>query len=287
MSKIPKKIGVVLSGGGLKSICSGVATFMVLDDLGLVPEAVCGSSGGAIASAMYASGMSGLEMKEKLVKLSLSDYYDPDYLGLIKAVLTGFSGWTGILKGNALVNYLTKVMPAHTFGGCKADCFIVTVNVSRGYKEVISGGNLAEVAAASASIPFVFKARRLNGDLHFDGGAVSNVPAYALSKKRPDLTHILISSTQDLDPLDHAHRDDLTAKFFTPYHMFRNWLEALAVEERMVHIDTGNIPHTNMEVKMNSVGFFEPQKVESGINSAVLFINDFLKKEWNIKGDDL
>lgn len=282
MTKIPKKIGVVVSGGGLNATCSAAATFSVLDKLGIEPEAVCGSSGGVISAAMYASGMSGQDIKEVLCTLKLSDYFDPDYIGVFKAILNGFRGWHGILKGKAIEQWLKKHMSVQTFEGCRTRCYVVSVNVSKGVKEVIHSGNLIDAVRASSAIPFIYKAVRINKDYYIDGGAVSNVPAYALSEAEPNLKHILVSSTQDLDPFDDVDSEDIMHKNFTPYHIIKNWIQSLVREERAVHLDTQHIPNTLMKMKMSKVDYFHPENIRDGIESAEKFILQFLKEMWKI-----
>lgn len=282
MPKIPRKLGVVVSGGGLNATCSAAATFLVLDKLGIEVEAVCGTSGGAISAAMYASGLSGQQIKEKLCSIKLSDYFDPDYFGVVKGILNGFRGWHGILKGSAMKEWLEDNMPVSDFKDCRCKCYIVTVNVSKGVKEVMKSGNLITAARASSSIPFIYKATKIGQDYYIDGGAVSNVPAYSLSEEEPDLKHILVSSTQDLDPFDDIDSEDIMNKYFTPYHIIRNWIESLVREERAVHLDTQNIPNTLMKMKMEHVDFFHPEDVEEGIESAEKFITQFLGDMWKI-----
>lgn len=283
MFKIPKKIGVVLSGGGLNATCSAAATFSALDRLGIEPEAICGSSGGAISAAMYASGMSGEDIKQALYTLKLSDYFDPDYVDVFRAIVNGFRGWHGILKGKAMERWLKKHLPVQTFEGCRTKCYVISVNVSKGVKEVLRSGDLISAVRASSAIPFIYKSVKINGDYYIDGGAVSNVPAYSLSEVEPGLKHILVSSTQDLDPFDDAETEDIMDKCFTPYYIIKNWIQSLVREERAVHLDTQNIPNTLMKMKMDKVDYFHPEKIRDGIESAEKFILQFLKNSWKMK----
>jgi predicted acylesterase/phospholipase RssA len=276
-----EKVGVVFSGGGLTALASATATFIVLDEMGIRPAAVCGSSGGALGAVLYASGLSGERMAVALSKLQLGDYYDPDLFGLIKAAFTGFKGWTGLLEGKAMQRYLKSIMPVYTFEECRIPCYLVAVNISTRRKEVLHRGDLVNAAIASAAIPFIFEAVERGGDLYLDGGAISNVPAFSLARMEPSLTHILVSSTQDLTPLSNNDKEDLTNKTFAPYHIFRSWIETVVDEERLVHLDTNKIPNTLMEVDPSGVDFHNPDGMADSIEQAVGFIRDFLGSAWS------
>lgn len=280
--KVPKKLGVVVSGGGLNATCSAAGTFCALDELGVTPVALCGSSGGAITAGMYASGMPGDTIRSALVTLQLSNYFDPDYLNIIKGILNRFRGWHGLLKGVAVKEWLEDHMPCNQFEQCQKRCYIVTVNVSRGMKEVASTGNLITAIRASSAIPFIYKAVKMGNDYYIDGGAISNVPAYALSEAEPDLDHILVSSTQDITPIS-TTSEDIMSKYFTPYYIIKNWVESLVREERAVHLDTQHIPNTLMRVKMKKVEYFHPEDVAEGIETARQYVKGFLEEEWGLK----
>jgi NTE family protein len=51
------KIGLVLSGGGARSIAH-LGVLQALEDLGLRPQAIAGASAGAVLGALYAAGHS-------------------------------------------------------------------------------------------------------------------------------------------------------------------------------------------------------------------------------------
>jgi NTE family protein len=66
-----KRFGLTLGGGGAKGLCH-LAFIKALDEMGLRPAIIAGTSIGAIMGGFYASGMSGAEM-EALLKENLID----------------------------------------------------------------------------------------------------------------------------------------------------------------------------------------------------------------------
>lgn len=279
MEKLPRTgMGLVFSGGGIKAACSATATLIVLEEMGVEVKAISASSGGALIAALYCSGLNGLEVKERLIKIKLKNYFDPDKLGFLKAFFTGFKGWSGFLKGKALHKWLKDGLKVKTFEEARMPCYIVTVNVTKSIKDEIGSGDLALAALGSAAIPFVFKAVKINNEFHVDGGAISNVPADTLAEKEPGLKHILISSTQDLTPHNNLNYEQIMENFFTPWSILGNWIEAIVREERSMHLDTCVIPNTMMRVRAGDVDFFSPEKIGESIETASDFIREFLTK---------
>ena len=65
------KIGLALGGGGVRCLAH-VLVLEVLDELGIRPDRVSGTSMGAIIGAMYASGLKGAEIREEVQGLTIS-----------------------------------------------------------------------------------------------------------------------------------------------------------------------------------------------------------------------
>jgi len=59
------KIGLALGGGGVRGLAH-ISILETLDDLGIKPSIIAGTSMGAIIGALYASGMSGKEIRERI-----------------------------------------------------------------------------------------------------------------------------------------------------------------------------------------------------------------------------
>ena len=59
------KVGVALGGGGVRGLAH-ISVLEALDQLGLRPSVVAGTSMGAIIGALYASGLSGRDLKDRV-----------------------------------------------------------------------------------------------------------------------------------------------------------------------------------------------------------------------------
>ncbi|MCV6627800.1 MAG: patatin-like phospholipase family protein, partial [Cellvibrionaceae bacterium] len=56
-----KQVGLALGGGGVRGLAH-ILALEALDDCGVKPAAITGTSMGAIIGALYASGLSGAEI---------------------------------------------------------------------------------------------------------------------------------------------------------------------------------------------------------------------------------
>ncbi|MCE5210946.1 MAG: patatin-like phospholipase family protein, partial [Deltaproteobacteria bacterium] len=66
--KMKMKIGLALGGGGVRGLAH-ILVLETLDDLGIKPDIISGTSMGAIIGALYASGMSGKEIRERISRI--------------------------------------------------------------------------------------------------------------------------------------------------------------------------------------------------------------------------
>ena len=65
------RIGIALGAGGAKGVAH-IAMLEALDELGITPHRIAGSSIGAVIGALYASGLSAKEIKEKVAHLAIT-----------------------------------------------------------------------------------------------------------------------------------------------------------------------------------------------------------------------
>src|SRR5436190_21703868 len=95
VAKRPPKIGLALGGGAARGFAH-VGVIQVLEEAGLKPDLVVGTSAGSLVAALYASGQSGAQLQQ------VSDNMEE----------AAFTDWTlpifsrGMLRGEALARYV-------------------------------------------------------------------------------------------------------------------------------------------------------------------------------------
>lgn len=165
-----KVIGLTLSGGGMRGIAH-IGILKALEEFGLKPEILSGTSMGAIIGAFYAYG------------------YTPDQIFEIASSGNYFDrrnwrfGTTGIFKSQMLMDLFKKHIPNNSFEKLKLPLYICATEMSNGRIEYFHEGELHSRLLASASIPYVFPPVRIDEKVYTDGGVMNNLPIEPIRNK--------------------------------------------------------------------------------------------------------
>ncbi len=160
-------IGLTLGSGGARGLC--LAGYLkVLDELNIRPHIISGTSIGAIIGAAYASGMSGVEI-EKIIK----NFNLKDLTGLFDIA---FFNESSLLKGNAVMEFLDRTIPANIFEELQIPMKIVATDFWNREEVIFDSGDLIAAVRASISLPAVFEPVRYNNQVLIDGGATNPLP---------------------------------------------------------------------------------------------------------------
>ncbi|RJR47068.1 MAG: patatin-like phospholipase family protein [Deltaproteobacteria bacterium] len=174
-----KKIGLALGSGGAKGL-SHIAFLQALDELGVRPSIIAGTSIGAVIGGFYAAGVSGLEL-EQLVK-------DLGLLDLSKLVLDfSLLSNSAIYKGKGVEEFLSRQISAQTFEEVEIPLRVVATDFWKRKEVIFTRGNLVTAIRASMAMPALFEPVQLSGMVLIDGGAVNPLP-YDIIQEECDLT---------------------------------------------------------------------------------------------------
>jgi NTE family protein len=166
-SGIPARIGLALGGGGARGFCQ-IAYLKAMDDMGIRPSIISGTSIGAIIGAFYASGFSGSEMEELLGRIGFRQ--------IQKIIDPGLFHPTALLKGRGIEEFLREHLPVRTFEKLLIPLKVVATDFWNRTEVVFESGNLITAIRASISLPAVFDPVKVRGSVLIDGGAVNPVP---------------------------------------------------------------------------------------------------------------
>lgn len=196
------KIGLVLSGGGSKSLAQ-IGALRVIEEAGVKVDYIAGTSMGAIIGALYALGYSVDEIEEYMRKVDWDallnneiprdrlSYFDrktdsrylltlPIHEGKV-TLPTGLNYAQYILKQ---LNYLTQQCHQYeSFSDFPIPFLCVATNLENGRMKVFEDGNLSDALRASAAFPSLFTPYEIDGNLYVDGGLVNNYPVEPLKEK--------------------------------------------------------------------------------------------------------
>jgi len=181
-----RRVGIALSGGAARAL-SHIGVLEVLEGLGVKPQAIAGTSMGAIIGSFYCSGITLEEMKSYIKSMNWRSFMLFSDLALSK---------TGIINGRRIEDELRKFLGNKTFNDCKIPFCCVAVDLIKRRKVVLSEGNLVEAVRASISIPGFISAAYINNQLLVDGGIIEPLPTESV--KEMDVNFIIASSIKFL-----------------------------------------------------------------------------------------
>jgi len=176
-----KKIGLALGGGGAKGV-SHLLILEALEELGLKPAYVTGTSIGALIGAMYCAGMPTQDIKEIFLEFSLKDNESIKHLVTKKHIFKWmdfigpqFRG-RGLIRVENLISYLFESVQAKRFTQLEIPLKVVASDFWNRQQVVLDKGALIPAIRASMSLPGLFEPVKVGGRILIDGGAVNPVP---------------------------------------------------------------------------------------------------------------
>jgi NTE family protein len=158
------RLGIALGSGSARG-WAHIGVLRALQEAGIEPDVVCGTSIGAFVGAAYASG--DLDKLEAWAGgLSRSDV-----LGFFDVSLTG-----GLIKGAKLLDFASTAFLDNTFADLDRPFACVATDLATGHEIWLREGSVADAVRASIALPGLFSPQRLDGRFLVDGGLVNPVP---------------------------------------------------------------------------------------------------------------
>ncbi len=169
MAEEPHILGLALGGGAFRGTAH-LGVLKALEEEGLTPGFLCGTSAGAMAAAFYAFGMAPEDIRNIARNLRW-----------LKATNFTFSK-LGLLSNNEIGNFIEKYLGDVLIEDSSIPLAIVAADISTGEKVVFKTGSLATAIMASTCIPGVFMPTQVDGRMLVDGAIVENVPIKVLKE---------------------------------------------------------------------------------------------------------
>ncbi|MGB9747822.1 MAG: patatin-like phospholipase family protein [Bacteroidales bacterium] len=214
------KIGLVLSGGGAKGLAH-IGAIKVLEEAGIKPDYIAGTSMGSIVGALYAIGYSPGQIEAIARSINWNELLNDEVLrrnisieekdedGKYVAQFRIRNGKVvlprGLINGykiSLLLSTLTwSVHTINTFNRFPIPFRCIATDIETIEPVVLTEGFLPDALRASMAIPSIFTPVELNGRLLVDGGVVRNLPAQDVKEMGADII-IGIDVTADLKKKD-------------------------------------------------------------------------------------
>ena len=190
MADSRKKTGLVLSGGGVRGMAH-IGAIQALEEHGIFPEVVSGSSAGAVVGALYCHGYSPAEMKRFFAETPLFH-------------ISRFAfGKPGFIDTDKFFKDFIKYFRLDDFRSLKKKLYVTAVDMLKGEKRVFSEGELIRPLLASSAFPGLFSPVCIDEVLYADGGILDNFPIDPIKSEVDCLVGIYVS------PLDTIQAESL------------------------------------------------------------------------------
>lgn len=163
--KIPPRIGLALGGGAARGFAH-VGVIQVLEEAGIRPSLVVGTSAGSLVAAIYASGKTGAQLQQ--IALTMEEATITDW------TLPIFN--SGMLRGDALARYVNGQVGSKVIEDMPLPLGVVATDLQSGQGMLFQRGDTGTAVRASSAVPAVFQPVKISGREYVDGGLVSPVP---------------------------------------------------------------------------------------------------------------
>jgi NTE family protein len=203
------RIGVALGGGSARGL-THIPFIEAMDELGLKPSTIAGTSIGALIGSGWANGMSGLELREHAMNV----------LGTMRIIAGRLWGRQIRNLGGLLQNGLNIQLDANrvvdaflpepfpeTFEELKVPFYVVATDFQSWHQAVFNSGMLRPTIAGSIAIPSFFRPVKYANHVLVDGGVVNPLP---LDQASAD-ADILVGIDVNGDPSDKIAKADFGA----------------------------------------------------------------------------
>lgn len=237
-----RKIGLCLSGGGLRAIVH-LGVLQVIEEKNIKIDSISGTSAGAIIAALYARGYTTTEMMSILEQ---STFFNRKTFKLQSG---------GLFSSSVLTDIYKKYLPINNFSSLKIPLTIAATDVNLGTIEYFSSGNLHEPLLATASIPFIFPSSNIHDHIFCDGGLLNNLPIEPLKK---DCNFIIASHVNSVSTLTSQDAKKLSPKAMMErlYHIGMANMVNLKKQDCDVFIEPENLVQYSMFTKKNAQQLF-------------------------------
>jgi NTE family protein len=188
----PLRLGLALGGGAARGFAH-VGVIAVLEEAGLKPSMVVGTSAGSLVAALYASGKTSAQLQQtalNMEEVAITDWMLPIF-------------GRGMFRGEALGRYVNELVAGRLIENMAIPLGIVATDLNSGRAVLFQRGDTGTAVRASSAVPAVFVPVRISGREYVDGGLVSPVPVRFARQMGADVVLAVdISSPPEANPAD-------------------------------------------------------------------------------------
>jgi len=167
---------LVLSGGGLKGLAH-IGVLRALEERGLTPSLVVGSSIGSLIGAAWAAGSSIAQMEDRARRIRRRDVFQVAHTDVALRRLLAPS----LYRREPLEALITSLVGEVSFRQLQRRLLVNTTDLHSGMQVMwglpgLLDARVGDAVAASCALPGIFPPRQILGRAYVDGAVVENLP---------------------------------------------------------------------------------------------------------------
>ena len=166
-------VALVLSGGAARGFAH-VGVLRVLEENGIRPDLVVGSSAGSVVGALYASGLDASEMESAMSDISKGIFTDLTWprFGVMPGEL-------GLVRGERFRSFIAARLKHPNIEDFPIRFAAVATDLESGSPVAFNHGDAAYAVRASVAVPGLVTPATIKGRTYADGQIASPVPVQA------------------------------------------------------------------------------------------------------------
>ncbi|MEK7253162.1 MAG: patatin-like phospholipase family protein [Bacteroidota bacterium] len=180
-------VGVVLSGGGVRGV-GHLGVLQVMEECGIYPAYISGTSAGALVGAFYAAGHS---IQTTFEFFKNTPIFKPSHF---------YTRKPGLIDTDRFIPILKEYFPEDDFLALQRKLYVTATDLIHGRSKTFHEGELIKPLLASAALPVVFSPVEIGGTLYTDGGALNNFPVEPLTGQCDVIVGINVHPLKDTLP---------------------------------------------------------------------------------------
>jgi NTE family protein len=210
-----KSFAIALGGGGARGLAH-IAVLEAIDEMGVRPTAIAGTSIGALVGAAYAAGMSAKDIRRHVIAVA----HDPGEIwrrliaaraGSLSDLFAGAFGQATQLDAEKFcAQFLPKEVPAD-FSALQIPFIVMATDLHGRQEAALSSGLLYPALAASMALPGLFRPVVIDARVMIDGGATNPLPFDQLFGRADVVVGV------DVFGVPPAERDDMPGAWQSVY----------------------------------------------------------------------
>ena len=234
----PPRVALALGGGAARGFAH-IGVIEVLEENGIHPDIVTGTSAGSLVAAMYAAGRTGKELETIALNMDESAFTDWSFPG------------RGLIRGEALAHYVREQVGNRPFEQMKIPLGIVATDLDSGKPILFRRGDVGTAVRASSAVPAVFQPVKIGAHEYVDGGLTSPVPVRSAREMGADVI-IAVDISQLPDGGDTSNALHMLLQTFSIMGRSINELE-LKEAEVVLHPKLPGVAGTDFAVRKKNI----------------------------------